>query len=243
MIAVILAAGYGTRLYPLAEKDPKALLPVNGKPILRYLLDKLEELSLGLKQVILVSNHKFADKFQKWLEAEKFPIPWKMLDDGSTSEENRLGSIGDLVFALKSCTVDDDLLLLGSDNLFPDPLTGFAAFAREKSPGITLGAYELPDRSLASRYGVLTVNSQWQITGLEEKPANPTSSLISMAAYFFPRNQLSKVLEYDGSADTLGSFIHWLVPRQAVFAYRFQGPWLDIGDMNSYTKAQELFIP
>ncbi len=243
MIALILAAGYGTRLYPLAQNQSKALLPVKGRPILRYLLDKLEDPSLGLKQVILVSNHKFADNFRTWMAQEKFPIPTTILDDGSTSEENRLGSIGDLVFALKSCKLDDDLLLLGSDNLFPDLLTGFIKFARGKSPGITLGAYELPERSLASRYGVLTVNSEWRITGLEEKPANPTSSLISMAAYFFPRNQLAKVLEYDGSADTLGSFIHWLVPRKAVFAYRFRGPWLDIGDMKSYTQAQELFIP
>ena len=243
MVALILAAGYGTRLYPLTKEIPKALLPINGKPILQYLLDKLSSSELGIRQMVLVSNHRYLRKFEDWLAATGLAVPWSVLDDGSTSEEGRLGSVGDLAFAIRAGSSDRDLLVVGSDNLFPDDLTGFIRFARERSPGVTLGVYELPERSLASRYGVLTVREE-RVVSFEEKPAKPASSLISTAVYFFPLQTVPLVLEYVGSkhsADTLGSFIQWLIPKAPVFAYPFRGPWFDIGDIASYTQAQESY--
>ncbi len=246
MMALILAAGYGTRLYPLALNTPKALLPVKGKPILGHLMDKLVVPGLGIREILLVSNHRYPEQFQRWSSPLGLKIPLTVLDDGSTSEENRLGSVGDLAFAIRSRSLKDDLLILGSDNLLQNGLEDFMAFARQKSPGVTLGAYELPDRALASRYGVLKVNEQNRITEIEEKPPKPTSSLISTAVYFFHRSTGNLVLEYVNStatADTLGSFIHWLIARNSVFAYRFRGPWFDIGDLASYKQAEESFSP
>ncbi|MBI3616310.1 MAG: nucleotidyltransferase family protein [Candidatus Omnitrophica bacterium] len=243
MVALILAAGYGTRLYPLTKEVPKAFLPIQGKPILQHLIEKLNPPELGIQRWVFVSNHRYAGQFQEWLSSAQAPVPWAVLDDGSTSEENRLGSIGDLVFGIRAESLDQDLLVLGSDNLFPDDLKGFVRFAKEKGPGVTLGIYELPDRSLASRYGVLTVKKE-RVLSLEEKPAHPTSALISTAVYFFPRQSVRWVLEYvdsKQSADTLGSFIHWLIPKVPVFAYPFRGPWFDIGDLASYTQAQESY--
>ena len=243
MVAIVLAAGYGTRLYPLTENTPKALLPVRDRTILGHLEKKLSTPEMGVRQVILVSNHRFAGKFGAWAAQPGHSLSWTMLDDGSTSDENRLGSMGDLAFAIKQEKVEDDLLVLGSDNLFEDGLTGLAELAREKGAA-ALGAVELPDRALASRYGVLSADAQGRITKFEEKPAKPESALISTAAYFFPRKTVGVVLEYVSSrtaSDKLGSFISWLVTREPVYAYRFRGRWFDIGDIASYKHAQETF--
>ena len=243
MVAIVLAAGYGTRLYPLTENSPKALLPIGDQTILGHLERKLADPGLGTRQAILVSNHRFAGTFKEWADRPGRPVRWTVLDDGSTSDANRLGAMGDLAFAIKACAVDDDLMVLGSDNLFEDSLAGLAEFARSKG-GVALGAIELPDRKRASQYGVLSADGQDRITRFTEKPAQPDSSLVSTAAYFFPRKAVGGVLEYVSSqtaTDKLGSFISWLVNREPVFAYRFRGRWFDIGDIASYKHAQETF--
>lgn len=243
MVAIVLAAGYGTRLYPLTENTPKALLPVGERTILGHLEKKIAAPGLGIQKGILVSNHRFAEKFSAWAAQPGHPVRWTVLDDGSTSDDNRLGSMGDLVFAIKAEKVEDDLLVLGSDNLFEDGLAGLVEFARKKGAP-TLGTYELPDRALATQYGVLSADAQQRITKFEEKPAQPESALISTAAYFFPRKAVGGVLEYVSSqtaTDKLGSFISWLVTREPVYAYRFHGSWFDIGDIASYKRAQEAF--
>lgn len=244
MVAIILAAGYGTRLYPLTKDKPKALLPVREKPILEHLMEKLVAPGVGVDRAVLVSNHKFAPVFQKWVERATPTVPCEVLDDGTTSDENRLGSVGDLAFVIRSKGLEkEDLLVMGSDNLFRDPLLDFMAFARGKR-SITLGVYELPDRTLASRYGVLTVGPDARVSAFTEKPKEPLSALISTAVYFFPRAEVPLVLEYVSSretADTLGSFIAWLIRRRPVYASRLEGPWFDIGDIASYALAQKAF--
>jgi len=244
MIVLILAAGYGTRLYPLTQDTPKALLPVNGRPILSFILNKIQHLSAHVKELLLVSNHRYAQSFREWMDRSELNLPYRVLDDGSTSEQDRLGSVGDLAFAVRSCAAHDDLLVIGSDNLFEDDLTSFFLFAQDRMPAVTLGAYELPERSLACRYGVLTVDDNGRVSNFSEKPSNPSSPMVSTAVYFFPRAALDLVLEYSGSSastDTLGSFIHWLIARQPVFAYRFRGLWFDIGDRASYAQAKRTF--
>ncbi|MBI3318622.1 MAG: nucleotidyltransferase family protein [Candidatus Omnitrophica bacterium] len=245
MTPLILAAGYGTRMYPLTLSTPKALLPVKGKPILDHLVEKLEEKTLGIREGILVSNHKYAGPFEAWARTSRSKIRWTVLDDGSTSEENRLGSMGDLAFALRK-RPEEDWIVVGSDNLFPDSLTDLVGFAVRKAPAVTLGAYELPDSFDPSRYGVLEMNPEGQVIRFEEKPKRPASRWVSTAVYFFPRPAVRWVLEYVDSTqapDTLGAFIQWLLPRCQVFAHRLRGPWFDIGDTQSYARAEESFIP
>jgi glucose-1-phosphate thymidylyltransferase len=251
MIAVILAAGYGTRMYPLTQDTPKALLRIGERTILGILLDKISASGADVCQTVVVSNHLFADAFRRWFADSAPPAPgsassapaWVVLDDGSTSEEDRLGSVGDLAFAIRTLRTREELLVLGSDNLFEDSLEGFVRFARERNAP-TLGAAELPERAQARLYGVLSVDERQRIVRFAEKPKEPESSLVSTAVYFFPPGAPDLVLEYVSSvkaADTLGSFIAWLIARVPVYAYRFRGAWLDIGDLNSYQKAQESF--
>jgi len=246
MIALILAAGYGTRMYPLTEHTPKALLPVKGRAILDYLLDRLSDPHLGVREIVLVSNHRFAEMFRQWFLKWPGSIPWRVLDDGSTSDGDKLGSVGDLAFAIRTGKIEEDLLVVGSDNLFDGSLRDFIEFARFKQ-AVALGAYELSDRKMAKLYGVLSVDSQWRVCRFAEKPEQPESALVSTAIYFFPHSVLPKVLEYvalqQRAADTMGSFIAWLISRESVYAYPFRGLWVDIGDMASYQKAQEIVHP
>ena len=245
MIALILAAGYGTRMVPLTEKTPKALLPVAGRPILAHLLDRILVPSADIEEIVLVSNSRFAEQFRRWFQSANLAVPWRVLDDGSTSEADRLGSVGDLAFAVRACGPEKEFLVGGSDNLFEEPADGFLSFAR-RCGCITLGAYLLADDELASRYGVLSIGPDGRITAFVEKPKDPPSRLVSTAIYFFPRTAVPRVLEYVSSretADTLGSFISWLIVREPVFAYRFRGAWFDIGDVTSYRNAQESFRP
>lgn len=242
MVALILAAGYGTRMYPLTRQTPKALLPLGrDRTILGELLAKLERPVLKTSRGLLVSNHRFAAVFEAWFSGRRTPFPWTVLDDGSTCDDNKLGSVGDLAFGVEKGSAREDLLVVGSDNLFEDDLDGLVEKGRGKD-AITLGAYVLPDRALASRYGVLNVGSDDRIVEFQEKPKDPKSDLVSTAAYFFPEKTLCRLLEYASSvpkADTLGSFISWLIVREPVFAHRFGGRWVDIGDVASYKKAQE----
>lgn len=243
MQTVVLAAGYGTRLYPLTQDTPKALLPMGSSTILGQLAGKMEKPGTGISHVCLVSNHKFAEPFRQWAALQKGTLSWTVLDDKTSSEADRLGSIGDLVFAIREQKIDDDLLVFGSDNLFEADFAGFVKFAKEKNQ-VTLAAVELPDKSSASRYGVLTVGEDRRITEFSEKPVQPKSAWISTAVYFFPRRTVSRVVEYLSSqktADTLGAFIAWMIAREPVYAYPLNGTWFDIGDLESYRSAQKIF--
>ncbi len=246
MVALILAAGYGTRMYPLTQDTPKALLPVRGKPVLQYQVEKLSDPRVGARELVLLSNHRFAAAFEDWFKRASLRLPYRILDDGTTSDQNRLGSVGGIAFAIESLKLEEDLLVLGSDNLFTDPLTDFMACARGREPAATVVVYELADKSLASRYGVPTVAEENRMVAFTEKPARPESGLVSTAIYFFPGKMLPRVLQYVQSspaADTLGSFIQWLIPREPIFAHRLTGLWFDIGDLESYKKIQESFRP
>ncbi|PIQ83052.1 MAG: nucleoside-diphosphate-sugar pyrophosphorylase [Candidatus Omnitrophica bacterium CG11_big_fil_rev_8_21_14_0_20_64_10] len=239
MTVLILAAGYGTRMYPLTENTPKALLPIGEGSILAFLMEKIK--GLAPQRVVLVSNHRYAEAFRSWLSARSFPFPCEVLDDGSTSDADRLGSIGDIVFSIREGKIQDDLMVLGSDNLFDADLADFHRFAAGTGE-ITLAAYALPDRFQAHRYGVLSADPDGRITAFVEKPADPPSNLVSTAIYFFPRAALPRVLEYlssSRSSDTIGSLISWLIAHGRVYAHPFRGRWFDIGDSASYEAAKK----
>ena len=141
MKALILSAGYGTRLYPLTKNKPKALLPIAGQPMIDHILDKLKKVS-GFKEIIVISNNKFFFKFKTWASKtqkkyKKFSV--KVFNDGSNTIEDRLGAIGDILFVLKKEKIKQDLLIVGGDNIFDFDLRDFISFARQKKPQVSIG--------------------------------------------------------------------------------------------------------
>ncbi len=244
MKALILAAGYGTRLYPLIKDTAKPLLKIGPQPLINYLLDKLRPLP-HLNELVVVTNEKFHADFISWKEQQKdFPAPITIINDGTTSPEDRLGAVGDILYAFKNIKQPDDVLVVGGDNLFDYSLEDYVLFAEQKRPHVSIGLYDIGDLKEASKFGVVQMDKDSRITVFEEKPEHPRSTLIAMCSYYFPVDSQKLIFDYvrqSQHTDKAGDYIHWLTERNTVFGFKFQGKWYDIGSIETYQKAQERF--
>ena len=222
MKALILAAGYATRLRPLTDTIAKPLLPVGGRPMVDWILDRIAETSAD--EIHLVTNARFAPDFERWAANKDVQVH----DDGTTSNEDRLGAIGDIDFV----GLDDDLLAIASDNLFDYSLADYEAFWRAKG-GSCIAVHDVGDVELAKKYGIVDVDADDRVTDFVEKPENPPTTLCATATYLYRRDDAARVKEYlaDGNPpDQPGNYVAWLHKRTPVYAYRFPGEWYDIGD-------------
>jgi len=239
--AVILAAGYATRLYPLTLDRPKPLLEVGGKPILSHLLARLPLAEFST--IYVVTNAKFAPHFRAWAESQEAPID--VVDDGTTTEEDRLGAIGDLDLVIRTKEVEDDLVVAAGDNLFTEPLGGFVRYGLERGAPVT-AVYDTHDLAAITRYSAIGLDSDSRVTSFEEKPERPTTTLAGIALYFYPRAALPLVAEYlaeGNNPDQPGRFVGWLYRRTAVYAWPVPGRWLDIGTPETLAEADRVFGP
>jgi glucose-1-phosphate thymidylyltransferase len=232
--ALILAAGYATRLRPLTDTVPKMLLPVGGRPLLDWIWDRLDE--VDLESVHLVTNARFAPKLAEWGEGRGVTVH----DDGTTSNDDRLGAIGDLAFVLDRIGLDDDLLVLAGDNLFEFSLADYVGFWRSKGVASGIAAHDCGSLELAREYGVVELDEDDRVVSLVEKPERPTTTFVSIAIYLIHREHLALVRTYldeGNSPDQPGRFFVWLYPREPVYGYRFPGAWLDIGSRDQLLEA------
>jgi glucose-1-phosphate thymidylyltransferase len=240
--ALILAAGYATRLYPLTLDRPKALLSVGGKPMLDHLMEQLEQVE-GLNEVYVVTNSKFAEAFREWAAARS-GLPLRIIDDGTVDDDSKLGAIGDLDLTIREAELDDDLIVLAGDNLFSESIAPFPLFALGKG-GPALGVYDVGDLDTIRRYSVIELDDDDRVTRLEEKPERPRSTLAGIALYFYPRSALRYVRDYleDGNnPDQPGRLVQWLYPRTAVYGWRVPGRWFDVGSKETLAEADRAFI-
>ena len=242
MYIAILAAGYGTRLHPLTKKIAKPLIPVNSKPMINYLVDKIKGLadSFPVDEVRIVVNNKFYKSFLTW--KKKYKVGAKILNDGSSSPRDRLGAIKDMKFAIGKTKAD--WLVLGGDNLFQDDLLGFIKFAKKKSPYPSIGLYDVKCKKMATRFGVVMLNKEKRISKFQEKPKKPLSTLAASCVYFFPKQSLDlfdSFISNNGSVDASGKYIAWLSKESKVFGYILGGKWIDIGHFDSLKQAEREF--
>ena len=192
MKVIILAAGYATRLYPLTLNQPKPLLSVAGKPMIEHVLDNLSPIG-GIDRIYIVTNAKFAGHFQKWSErhpAAKSNLEFTVVNDGTTSEANKLGAIGDIHHVLQTQKVHDDLIVVAGDNLFSEKLGDFGNFCREKSAPV-LALYDVGNLEEIKKYSSISVATDGRITAFEEKPKHPTSTMAGIALYYYPQDNHS----------------------------------------------------
>lgn len=241
MKALILAAGYATRLYPLTKHFPKPLLNVGNKPLINYILDELTPVE-GLDEIIVITNSRYIGKFRTWARTVKIPQRLTLIDDLTRTNDDRRGAIGDMVFAVRRRRIADDLLIVGGDNLFTQDMRPFFAFCRAHPNAPVIGAYDIRSRKSATKYGVVSTSADKRITLFQEKPEHPASTLVGMCLYFFPRRRLSLIDAYlkasGHKSDAMGFYIAWLARRTATYAYVFKGTWYDIGDHVFYQQAQ-----
>jgi len=251
MNALILAAGYATRLYPLTLNKAKPLLEVGGKPIIEWLLDNLADVP-GLGTVYIVTNAKFASDFQNWANAYQARFGYvkgqsgsdiKIINDGSKSDDDKLGAIGDINLVLmRENLTDDDLLVIAGDNLFQQPLSDFVNAAKHSAA--TVAVHDVGNLEAMKKYGTVTVDKSGVITNFEEKPEKPKSTLAAVALYYYSRDVLPLFTTYlaaGNNPDQPGLFLQWLYTRKPVNTFEIKGRWLDIGSKEMLEQADEVF--
>jgi len=238
--AIILAGGYATRLRPLTDDLSKCLLPVGGRPMLDWILDRVEQVE-EIDEVHVVTNQRFAQDFEHWA---MFKPGVTVHDDGTTSNEDRLGAIGDVAFTLEQAgIVDDDVIVIAGDNLFDYDLQSYVDFWRGKGVASAVAIRDVGDLRLASQYGVVALDDDDRVIQFVEKPEHPTSTLCATATYIYHREHLPLVGRYlaEGNPpDQSGSFFEWLRAREPVYGYWFTGVWLDIGDKEQLLAADNI---
>ena len=245
MNALILAAGYATRLYPLTLNKAKPLLEVGGKPIIEWLFDKLASVP-GLKTVYVVTNDKFSGDFQNWANAYQKRQPEmqiKIVNDGSSSDDDKLGATGDINLVLtRENLSNDDLLVIAGDNLFEQSLTDFVKAAKQSLA--TVAVHDVGNLEAMKKYGTVTIDDKGVITNFEEKPKEPKSTLAAVALYYYSREALPLFTTYlaaGNNPDQPGLFLQWLYTRKTVGTFEIKGRWLDIGSKETLENADKIF--
>ncbi len=242
MKAIILAAGYATRLYPLTLHQPKALLPIGGKPILDHIVEQMEGVR-ELDRIFVVSNAKFAAQFDAWAKTAHCRIPIEVLNDGTTDDSNKRGAIGDIFFAIEEKKIDDELMVIAGDNFFTYSLREYVDFYREKNRDCVCVKH-WQDEKMLSQFGIALLDENGKVLDIEEKPAKPKSNAVVFATYLYKRETVPLFAQYlaaGNKPDAPGNFPAWLYRRKEVYAYAFDGDCYDIGTPESYREVCRLY--
>jgi glucose-1-phosphate thymidylyltransferase len=245
MNVIILAAGYATRLYPLTLDKAKPLLEVGGRPMIERVADNLADVP-EVGTIYIVTNDKFANDFRAWADRyqdrqRKFNL--QIVNDGSKSDDDKLGAIGDINFVItRENLAQSDLLIIAGDNLFNESLRDFVNYA--KTTIATVAVYDVGDLEAIKKYGNITIDSHGVITHFEEKPEKPRSTLAALAIYYYSPEVVSLLTTYlaaGNNPDQPGRFVQWLYQRKPVKAFQIKGKWLDIGSKETLEEANEVF--
>ena len=236
MTCIILAAGYATRMYPLTLNYPKPLLEVGGKKIIDWLIEDLEK--AGVERTVVVSNHKFISQFQAWADGRENII---VLDDGSEDNDHRLGAVKDIEFAIEEANIDDDIVVLAGDNVLNFSLSSFIDYGRKKKTSCIM-RHEEKDKNKLRKTGVIEINEDELVLGMEEKPKEPKSNWAVPPFYYYTKEDKDLIKEGIASGcgtDAPGSFVSWLVKTRPVHAYRMIGERFDVGSIEGYEKIKK----
>ncbi len=241
MKAIILCAGFGTRLRPLTDNTAKPLLDVGGQPILDHILDRVVRLP-NIDEILVVSNQRFFGDFESWSKSGKWPVGLRVLNDGTTSNENRKGAIGDMLLAVREMRAPDDFLVVGGDNVFTFDVGQLLDVFSQK--GNTIALYDVGSVDLARLYGAVEVDAHGRITAMVEKPECPKSTLVSICVYMYSASVAARLQEYEAAGnnmDATGNFAAWLCTVEPVYGRPVDGVWFDIGSLESLSSARAAF--
>ncbi|MDY6966389.1 MAG: nucleotidyltransferase family protein [Halobacteriota archaeon] len=246
MKAIILAGGYAKRMWPLTKDKPKHLLPIAGKPMLSYVLERVNEVE-NVDTIYISTNAKFKTNFEEFIEAYlpslREGVDMELKIEDTFSEGEKLGSVGALNFLIRSEDITDDLMIVGGDNLFEYDMNGLLKFFNEKSSDV-IAVYDVGSYEIAKLYGILEVDEDDRIISFVEKPEEPKSTLSATACYMLTKTGVSSIKKYideGNSPDAMGLFIAWLIKKRDVYAYSFEGRWFDIGGFESLEEAERYY--
>ena len=238
MKCLILAAGYATRLYPLTENFPKPLLDVNGKTILDWLVDDIDSIGV-VDEYVVISNGKFAHHFEEWAKTKSQKVT--VVNDGTFTNETRLGAVCDIQFAIDKLSLDDDMLVIAGDNVLDFSLTKFIEYAQKKGSSSVMRYYEAETKRLL-KSGVVTVDEDDRVLDMTEKSPTPATNWCCPPFYYYTKADaelISKGIESGCGTDAPGSYTSWLCRQTVVHAMEMPGKRYDIGDIVSYEKVRK----
>ncbi len=239
---IVIAAGYATRLYPLTENFPKPLLKIGDSTILDRMMEDIDRIP-DIDEHIIVTNHRFAPMFREWLKDASFTKPVTVIDDGTETNETRLGAVRDLLLALEECGVDDDIMVLAADNILEFSLRGFVDYFRLKGTSVIMCHHE-PDPDRLRRTGVIAVDGAMKVLEMQEKPEVPPSHWAVPPFYIYSRSDLPLIracLSHGCGADAPGNLARYLAGASTLHAWPMPAGRFDIGSLDSYREAQERF--
>ncbi len=239
MKALILAAGYATRLYPLTMNKAKPLLPVRERPIIDYIVSGLEGVP-EIDGIYVVTNDRFYQDFYRWREGNSCAGKITIVNDKTTSDNDKLGAIGDINRVIAEMPVADDLIVVAGDNLFQFNLKDFVGFFKKN--GLSIACYRYPRKDELHHYGIVQMDNKGVVDDFQEKPKQPRSNLVAVCLYGFPAGKLELFKEYideGNNRDAPGFYLQWLFKKEEVRAFTFSSPWYDIGTKEAYHRAQE----
>jgi glucose-1-phosphate thymidylyltransferase len=242
MQAIILAAGYATRLYPLTLNRPKPLLDVGGRPMIEYIIEKIEEVG-EIGEINVVTNQKFYNSFREWQSHLMSKKTIRIINDQTTSNEDRLGAIGDVLFVIDKKKIQEDILVVAGDNLFDFSLQDVMEVYRSKRADC-IALFDVGDKELAKQYGIVEIDSDGKVVGFYEKPHEPPSTLCSTGVYVFTRSTVSDIRRYvneGGDRDKTGHFVEWLFKKRPVYSYVSKKRWYDIGSFSQLEEARNAY--
>jgi len=242
MKALILAAGYGTRLGELTKNKAKPLLEIKGKPLIEYTIEKIQA-TQAVDLIYIVTNAKFYHDFKEWLKQYNPNTQIKIINDRTTSNETRLGAVGDISYVVEQENIDDDLFVIAGDNLFEFSLTNIINLFKQRNSSIVAGR-KATKEEIAGKYGNIILGEDNQIIDFEEKPKQPKSDIASTAVYLFNKQalkELKRCIEEQGQPDNPGDFVKYLSQKQPVYAYIFEQRMFDIGSKEQLEEANQLY--
>lgn len=239
---IVIAAGYATRLYPLTENFPKPLLKVGERNILERLLDDIDPLP-EVDEHVIVTNHKFAPIFEEWLKTTNYTKPITIIDDGTSTNDTRLGAVRDLLLAIDRRNIDDDIMVIAADNILEFSLKGFVDFFKEKGTSVIMCHHE-PELKKLQRTGVIAVDGDMKVLEMQEKPEMPVSNWAVPPFYIYSKSDfplIKNCLENGCGFDAPGNLAHYLADASTLHAWPMPATRFDIGSMDSYMEAQQKY--
>ncbi len=242
MKALILAAGYATRLHPLTKHISKPLLPVNGKPMIEYIIDKIYPVD-EIDEIFVVTNEKFYPHYEIWHQRLKaagtYDKKITIINDHTTKDGTKLGAVGDINYVINQANIQEDLLIIAGDNLFEFNLQEFIDYSKEKKQN-TIALHDIKDKEIVKRMSIVELNPENKLINFEEKPEDPKTTIIAICCYFFPQNKLQKVQEFldlGKKSDAPGYYVEWLYENDEVYGWVFSESWFDIGNIDQFEEA------
>jgi len=239
---IVIAAGYATRLGELTKNFPKPLLKIGENTILGRMLDDIDQIP-DVDEHIIITNHKFAAIFEQWAAGLNYRKPVTIVDDGTETNDTRLGAVCDLLFAMDKLSIDDDLLVVAADNLLFFSFQEFVDFAREKHTSCIM-CHEQPSIEKLQRTGVVELDDSMRVLGMEEKPEVPKSHWAVPPFYIYLKHDLDLVrhsVENGCGRDAPGNLAHYMVDHTTMHAWPMTAGRFDIGSLDTYYEAVEKY--